>query len=418
MNSPLLRVLNAEFKFEGFDGERLKTFFIENYGVDAKNVDDLWLFKYDQILVKWHTIIPFYCRGHICRLTSTGWVLVCNPPDKFFNLGERYCNYQYNPGDFLKEKLDGTAITVWYDTVLKKFRISTLGAINPLNVNDFSITFTELFNNTVSKYVKLDWFYHTLWEDCTYLIELCTTKNMVVTKYPNDIVSILTIRDNTYGTYIRNDTLVELNTQYSFRVPKIHSLYPIMESKSIKDDIEYIQYNTNQAIIDFVEKQSTENYDCVNPEGFVVYNHFNHEPVAKAKNSNYLLLHNIMTGDKKFVLKNLIYKFFDGTIDDIMSDLSDDLIKYIEVLRTEVVRLYGEHEVLKNLMKDVDDRRTYFMTLAKMSEEYPFLKNFQGSMVNNFNNRNHSFTDYLNTIRNTKIPTWKSYMEYWKGLYV
>ena len=81
------------------------------------------------------------------------------------------------------------------------WRVSTLGKITPASL--FEDAFFELLGDGIK-------FIPNLEKNVTYLFEVCTEKNRVVTKYPNDRVYIIGARNNEDGSLFSQQKLNEL----------------------------------------------------------------------------------------------------------------------------------------------------------------------------------------------------------------
>lgn len=189
--------------------EDMEVQFMEEFGVNVRNEDDLFQFKYNQLVAKWLRPETWECRGCILRRTNVTWKFVARPFDKFFNQHEGHSGvhekavFDANIKRYaLIEKLDGTNISMWFDSKIGVWRISTLGAITTKNVGDYNITFADLFWKTtgdkisfVNKLSDFDKLY-------TFIFELCCNENRIVTKYKKNKIVLLGIRNLETGEYV------------------------------------------------------------------------------------------------------------------------------------------------------------------------------------------------------------------------
>jgi len=279
------------------------------------------------------------CRGKILRFKSNNWELVCNPPDKFFNTTEGHCKVSQEKifKKFIKElslhsKEDGTGITIWWDEEPQKFRISTLGCITPLNVNDLGLTFDELFLATLKN--KSD-FFGKLNKSYTYFFELCCSENRIVTKYSNNRIYLSCIRNNKTGEYVWGE----------FAKPLIDLDFNIKSPEKLL--LETININSINNLRDYVEKNTNDTEDKQFLEGFVVYKGL--IPVAKAKSSKYLTLHLFSNNDILATKNRIIEHYFEGNLDDVYSCLSDFLKTFADSLKDKVIKL--NLEIKENINK-------------------------------------------------------------------
>jgi hypothetical protein len=193
-----------------FNDEGIVLHFAEKFGVNVKTEEGgLFQFKYSPISAKWSRNIVSECRGTILRFTPNyGWVCCARPFDKFWNQHELACPYNdpklfdASLGQFsFSEKIDGTCILLWWDPVLVRWRVSTLGCISTSFVADLvGVTFEDLFWRTIDKDRVLS-FFEPLGRDYTGIFELYTAENRILTKYSSDRVYLLAIRGNIHGDY-------------------------------------------------------------------------------------------------------------------------------------------------------------------------------------------------------------------------
>lgn len=300
--------------------------FLEKFGVDVKKENDLFLFKYNMISAKWSFPITHECRGSILRY-NVKWQHVSRAYDKFFNWHEGYCKIKEE--DFAStlqiiEKCDGTAIQVWFDDVQSNWRISTLGTISTMAYDQAfrpNDTFANLFLKTIE---NIDW--SLLNKDYTYLFELCSHDNRIVTQYEKDIVYLIAAREKKHGPYLTDQEVDILysrmaNTGSNVKRPDLHFFYEY-DFKSFKD------------VLDWVEKQADNPKYGTYPEGFVVYR--GGIPVAKMKNAKYLVAHNISGGNKGHAKNAIIEALFVGNIDDVYPMMIPELQQFADEIKEKV----------------------------------------------------------------------------------
>lgn len=329
--------------------------FIEKFGVHVSNENDLFLFKYNQISANWNEAITYECRGVILRRIIDKWEYVSIPFKKFFNIGEGKCAFSNE--DYFKahvnelsyvEKVDGSCIQVWYDDVSGNWRASTLGSISTASVFDHPFTFSDLFWKVFgadrSRLIKGN----------TYIFELWTKYNQVVTEYNADMVVLLGIRNNT--NFSLND--IDINVE--------------SEKLSVKTPYRFSQViNTHAELQEWIEEISLrEDLFGRTPEGVVGI--FNNIPVFKGKNIKYCQYHKLITGDKTYVLKNIIATVFHGNIDDIYPDINEELKSFVDRLVVEINRIRAD--VLKSIKEFSDigihDRKAFALRLKNLASLY------------------------------------------------
>jgi hypothetical protein len=128
------------------------------------------------------------CRGTILRLENgTEWSIVAHCFKKFHSYRSSFVNLDFTPEQKLelREKVDGTLLQVWFDHHANRWRVSTLRAITTgqarglLGSYPDAPTFDELFWRLINQ----EKFIPNANRKTTFLFELCTKFNPVITHY-------------------------------------------------------------------------------------------------------------------------------------------------------------------------------------------------------------------------------------------
>ena len=338
-----LNTLNLNF-------EDLQKHFLDKFGIivkqDSKN-KNLFLFKYHQLESKWKYKETHECRGLILEKNNNKWIVRSRPFDKFFNIQEGNCpvfKSENIPESYsLAEKADGSLIQVWFDYYENRFRASTSGTITPFNVSEETFTFEDLFWDTVK--LSKNEINNTFKKGYTFLFELCTKYNQIVTKYDEDHVKLLAVRDINSGDYEDIATLQEFRKPYQ---------YPL-EGSNVK---------CHSSIIEFVESNKNNNQLGINPEGFVLLNDKN-IPIAKIKTSKYTQLHKIGGGDIAASKNNIIDIVFNNNLDDIYHEIPERLVPFTDSLVENINNLLKANwlEIEKIKPKTFSSRKEFALLL-------------------------------------------------------
>jgi len=343
--------------------DNLKEDFLRKFGINVRQEEDLFLFKYGMISCNWQEKVTHESRGAILRLENNGWTYVSRPFDKFFNQHEGHCPV-FDPGAFethlkeavLVEKADGSCIQMWHDG--KSWRASTLGTITTSNVQDENFTFSELFFKTIGKihFIELD-------PNFTYLFELCCDENRIVTQYTHNHVVYLGSRDRRNGDYLHQWELeYDLNKgafrDSNIRFPK--TIKPSDRGLKTLDDVKM-----------FVDQESQSEEYGKWPEGFIIYSLDGFHPLAKMKNARYMSLHHVGGGDVAHSKNQIINAIFLGYIDDVYDVLSDRLKEFSNEVQNRAAKITENviSTVEKIQKKDFPTRKSYAAFIQDNAEK-------------------------------------------------
>jgi hypothetical protein len=372
--------------------------FIDKFGVNVKNVDNLYLFKYDQLLVKFTIPLTKECRGHIYQYADQKWTRVCNAMDKFWNYDEGFSPIfnelefnQYKSQIELKTKEDGSLIHLYWLEDKQKWNMSTSGSIICFTVGDSPLTFEDLFWKTLNK--NSVEFTSKLNKEYTYIFELCSTLNQIVSLYDYDRIYLLNVRHTKYGTYLPIESIaIELDLP----IPKSTFLYQL--------DI-----NTKNDMIMWVEKNCADDQDCKNKEGMVGY--INSVPSFKIKTNRYKFLHSFKGNNEKETRNNIIDAYFNDTIDDVYNDLHESSKMFVESLRIKVLILLKEIESAMDKVKTIEFKTQKEYALFVIANTPKMLNSFffaHKELIIKNENVTELFTHWIK-------QNYKKYEDYWKS---
>jgi len=317
MTSALITYLNEHFPTEqDWTFKDLERHFGKKFQVSVKrDTADLreelvFLFKYSDLTKVWTELVR-ECRGCILQASADGWIPLSRPWDKFFNLFELEAKDQapeIQTSQKLVEKVDGSCIQVWWCSKLDKWYASTLGSISTSKIAEDGLTFAETFWKLFREVANPD---YVLDRSQTYLFELCSDNNQIVTKYSTERVYFLGQREVQTGQATSLAELVEIAKEMNVLMPTM------VPSKSSFEEIRA-----------FVDAEAKSDKYGVNPEGWILYD-ADGTPLAKLKNSSYLALHRKQSSPKELKLE-VMRAFFDGTADDLVQSLPKPMLKFLE----------------------------------------------------------------------------------------
>ncbi len=303
--------------------------------ITIKNKDDMWLYNYnDNILVHRNHPVIIKCRGLV--LDEEGEVM-CYPFDRFFNSFENECSPIDWDSSVILNKIDGSLILVFYNKYKTKWEIITRGAFYPMdNSNENSLNYEELFraqfNNT-----------EELLKGFTYMFELVTKKNRIVTHYEHEGVYLIGMRNNT--------TLEEVGQ---------HSLdREAQRIKTLRPETYYAR-NEDECVALF----KTFNDD---DEGLVIVDKDFHR--MKIKQESYIKLSRIKQLKEQDLFEQVlgisnIDNEYLKKLPEVMTELDNISKKWLDI-KSEI--LFQFHEINNN-MSETFDRKEF----AKKATKYSF----------------------------------------------
>lgn len=205
------------------------------YCIDIKEKGNLVLFKYNQIDSDFSNPLVRECRGLI--LEKDTWKGVAIPFFKFGNYNEGYADtIDWNSAKIL-QKCDGSLIKLFYYN--NKWNIATNGTIDAYDAELMTFeniypykNFGELAEKAFSQYITLDQWDSIFDKNYTYLFELCSPYNRVVTPWNEIKLFFIGCRNN---ITLQENFIKEHILSNIFPTPEIY------EMKTLEDCIRVAQ---------------------------------------------------------------------------------------------------------------------------------------------------------------------------------
>jgi T4 RnlA family RNA ligase len=316
---------------------------IKEKGIEALKDLDIIIKEYnDRLCLKYTLMSPKFnpvvkeCRGLILSLPDLN--IISRPFDKFFNYGEDPDGQSFFDWEnsIVFEKRDGTLIHVY--NYKNKWFAGTTGTayaegspqltIETGNKETFYNLFLEALN--LSGCDGIDDLMVNQPKEFTYLFELTSPKNRIVTRYDKTELRLLAIRNNRTGKYIDYNFIAKNGFS---EITDFCPLVKIYDLKNLKDIEEFIS-----------SLQNTE-------EGVVCYDYINQMRI-KIKNPEYVKLHYLRGNSLN--RKSVISLLVSGEIDEYLSYFPED----IEILNSyinrynnmvdEIMKVYENLKEIKN----------------------------------------------------------------------
>jgi hypothetical protein len=322
-------------------GKTLEDLQIE-HGVYSNEKNDKVGFNYDQIEAKESDPLACQCRGLILRKDI--WDIVACPMFRFFNMEQTGCAAEIDwESAAYEEKLDGSCIIVYWDSVVNKWMCATRGRVEADGgIDGGDLTFAMLVdhtcnkmrNDTTNKYSLQDLMdVISSWRHdaglYTFVFELTSPLNRIVCKYNEEFLTLIAVRHNI--------TLQEEDPkewcrfgQFNIQTPKLYS------------------FNNINHMVSVIREWNPEDH-----EGVVVKDKsFNR---IKVKNPSYLA-YNYLRTSLSTSLRGCIEVILLGTDDDVvpmMPKMIGDRILKLKPLVQQVLEItqkdYDELKHIENM---------------------------------------------------------------------
>lgn len=367
----------------------------QEFGIDYKieeieGVDHITL-NYCQISSPKGHPLADQCRGlTLYRDFGNVYKLAGRTFDRFYNLGET-CAKPFPKNPFVYEKLDGSLIRVFYSPKTSQWVFGTRGTCKADGCNGQSTkTFQELITEALGGSVGRSNLIASMDTRCTYIFELVSPVNRIVTPYKETELVLLGIRSN-IEPYNYIDESVEAvflgNVSYRNRHTGVRKVLRKAKEFHLTDENELQEF--------------VESLDGLN-EGVVVYDGDTGVPVCKIKASLYVKAHK-MRGELGLTPKRIASLVVDNEVDEYLAYFPDDagrFTSYQEAL----------HEMLDGLVR----KFTVAINTSKDQKEFALqVKDVLGNGIL-FSMKKTSescLTTFNNMTENKKIELLISYME-------
>lgn len=353
---------------------------IETFKLKTRVYDKKICLKYDQLESPMDAIEVQECRGLV--LERDTWKVLCLSFFKFFNYGETNAAKIDLDTAIVQYKADGTLIQCYYDPHKEKWFAATTGTAEgegEVN-NKRGTTFNELFWETINRYSGFK--VSQLLKENTYVFELCTPYNVVVTPHTVSTVTLLTIRDNNTLEEYSYD-IVKWTGDNVFHVPVI-------------DVVKMNQVNFNDIIETFKDMPWSE-------EGYVVVDeNFNR---VKIKNPAYVAIHHTKN---KLGEHHILEIIKTNEIEEYMSvftERRDEILSLELAYKNFISRLDACWFELKNLLpKNItkEEQKLFAMNVFKICDKHK-LKEFTGLFFCLKDGKINSVVEYVRNLDNKKL---------------
>lgn len=363
----VLKYLN-DLSLEGGCGKALETL-TEELGIKVTYNEkyNLYVLNYSQInSPKTHPIVT-ECRSLVLSIdeAKSSFYVVSRSFDRFLNLGE---NGNEKKIDITKmkayEKLDGSLVGLFFHKGEWLYRTKSM--IMP-DIEMYADAFGNTWKDLIEGVLFLETFNITANADmvnCTFILELTSPVNRIVTRYTESKVTLLAIRDKN-GAYLTQDTNTFCAKLSGWETPISYKFDTIEDCKRTAEELPNLE------------------------EGYVLYDEHG-VPQCKVKSPTYLAIHRLR-GESIPTPKRIMDLVFTKEVDEYLAYFPEDthlFTPYIWAFQ-ELCSDYTEKE---EKFSDIEDQKEYALAV----KEFPFA----GLLFQKRKNKNLKFTEMFNKLSN------------------
>ena len=306
----------------------------DEFDIKYKLYDDRVILKYGIMSKpKFHPIVK-ECRGLILSLPD--YKVISRGFDRFFNYGEGDDKDDFDWDNCLVfNKLDGSLCKVYHDGV--KWCVSTSGTAFAEGETPMGKTYHDLFVEAIGG--DLDDRFNLHRKHFTYIFELTSPENRIVTRYHETKATLLGVRNNTTGDYL----------DYSI-------LKTELKHMSYTELVESYDINNVDDVLKFVEGRDAMD------EGVVLYD-MGTQMRIKLKSSGYVAIHHLRGNE--VTKKSIVTLLLKGEMDEYIAYFPEDgemvqpYIDRFEELKDDITNTYNE-------FKDIEDQKEFAMNVKDL----------------------------------------------------
>jgi hypothetical protein len=333
--------------------ERCLSLLSERYGIKVSHNEDypdLYCLNYDQInSPKLHPITK-ECRSFVIEAVydkevtdEVSFRSVSRSFDRFYNLTEDPDQEVDISNLTLHEKLDGSLVSVFHYE--GKWIYRTKAMIMPegdRKVNGGDLSWKELIEETCMGMFRGE---DEPFKNLTFIFEVVSPENRVVTKYKGRMAYMLAARGNITGEYIvsdehqRESLLLDI-AEYNISMPKTYSFSSLEQCQEVVNELPNLE------------------------EGYVGYNSLG-VPVVKIKSPAYLAAHRLK-GESVLSGKRIMDMLFIGEEDEYLAIFPEDAEKFLPY--QEAYACVSESfDLWWGLYCEIEDKKEYALRVKRFS---------------------------------------------------
>lgn len=207
----------------------------EEFSIVVTDYPDRVVLNYNQIESPRFNPICDECRALILKKGT--WEVLARSFDRFYNVGEGESGKDFPVSTArIEEKRDGTLISLYYDPATKEWTPATRKMAYAEGSMANGVMFADLFKKAV-KDTKVMEFVENHYTNFTYVFELTSPFNRIVTPYDDTTVTLIGIRNNLNGYEVGRQGLDYTADQMEIERPKYYDCNSIDEIVAMADKL-------------------------------------------------------------------------------------------------------------------------------------------------------------------------------------
>lgn len=329
----------------------------EEFCISVKEYEDRYVLNYNQIdSPRFHPIVD-ECRGLI---VDKDFNVMCRSFHRFFNMGECAVDNNYfgvtdshrvfHPLKIkdakIYHKMDGTLINIYWDYFNNKWQIATRGMAFAEEGWNFIKSF-EALAQSAKEYDDIilqlnDWTDMPFAKEFTYMFELTSPWNRVITPYDETHLTLLSVRDNIGGEEQDRKHLELIASKLKVKLPVYYEIDNWMQVSDFVNNFPTLQEGV---VLVWESKRQEGHYRL------------------KCKNLNYLAVHNLRPNGLVMPHRILTLIYNNGH-EEYLSYFKEDK-KYFDFVLEEYEKFLEEIKFWYDSIKDIENQKEFALTMQE-----------------------------------------------------
>jgi hypothetical protein len=321
----------------------------EEHKIEVRDYPDRVILNYSQFDSDKYNPIASECRALILR-KDENWSVMAQAYVRFLNVGEDKRTAEFpitSPKTRVESKIDGSLILFFWDDLNQKWQPASRSCAFAEGQTVLGNTFADVFwravkNSDVAKWVESNIENRKV----TWIFELCSPENRVITPFENYKVVLTGARDITTGQEFNGEQLDKIAPEMKVERPERFAF------KSIQEAID--KANSLSSML--------EGYVLVFEEGLSYFR-------LKCKNSKYLSLSNLR-GNGSISPKRILKLVMENDTEEYLGYFESDR-PFFDFVQTSYDEMVEHLTKTYNEYKNIENQKEFALTIIPKCV-YPF----------------------------------------------